>query len=109
MTTSFVNIYDRAKPGIDFAQQTTKAGTTFVGQAQLLGTSRRTTDAKAVALSIGGNDLSFADIIATCLTDWVVGTTCRKLTYSRSHQSGRPLAIITAPGVPGNRERQQKR
>ena len=88
MTTSFVNIYDRAKPGIDFAQQTTKAGTTFVGQAQLLQDFAKDHDVKAVALSIGGNDLGFADIIATCLTDWVVGTTCSNSDFSRSHQSG---------------------
>ena len=96
MTTSFVNIYDRAKPGIDFAQQTTKAGTTFVGQAQLLQDFAKDHDVKAVALSIGGNDLGFADIIATCLTDWVVGTTCSNSDFIAARINPAAKEIITA-------------
>ena len=83
MTTSFVNQYDRAKPGIDFAALATASGEKFVGQATRLQEFAKENKVKVVALSIGGNDLGFADIISTCLTDWIVDTKCRNLTTLR--------------------------
>ncbi|MER7519894.1 GDSL-type esterase/lipase family protein [Streptomyces sp. NPDC126499] len=41
-------------------------------QADQLATVARTHDVKLIALSIGGNDLGFADIITTCATDYIV-------------------------------------
>lgn len=77
MTTTFVSERGNAKPGIDFASQITKDGHHFVGQAAMLRDFARTHDVQAVTMSIGGNDLGFADIISNCLQDWAVNTECR--------------------------------
>jgi len=69
-TGSFVSTDNRLKPGIDFADSTTGAGQ-LVGQAKRLQESAATNDVKVVALSIGGNDLGFSDIIGACVTGWL--------------------------------------
>ncbi|HAM21220.1 MAG TPA: hypothetical protein DCQ04_02900 [Actinobacteria bacterium] len=95
MTTSFVKSYGRAKPGIDFASTQTPGGLKFVGQAQLLQDFAKDHDVKAVALSIGGNDLGFADIIATCLTDWIVDTKCSNSDFIAARINPAAKKIIT--------------
>ena len=95
MTTSFVNQYDRAKPGIDFAALTTASGEKFVGQATRLHEFAKENKVKVVALSIGGNDLGFADIISTCLTDWIVDTKCRNSDYIAARVNPAAQKIIS--------------
>ncbi|MGW0883190.1 GDSL-type esterase/lipase family protein [Streptomyces sp. NPDC002671] len=41
-------------------------------QADRLATVAQSYDVKAIALSIGGNDLGFSDVIATCAKDYIV-------------------------------------
>ncbi|MFJ5777027.1 GDSL-type esterase/lipase family protein [Streptomyces sp. NPDC093094] len=54
-------------------------------------------DVKAIALSVGGNDLGFADIIETCATDYIVW-------YSYCHDDQQPVvdsridAVMAAVG-----------
>lgn len=95
MTTSFVNPFDRAKPGIDFAKMTTNGGEKFVGQAQLLQDFAKDHDVTAVALSIGGNDMGFSEIIATCLTDWIKNTACSGSEFIASRVNPEAQKIIT--------------
>ncbi|MFE0648363.1 GDSL-type esterase/lipase family protein [Streptomyces sp. NPDC059534] len=52
-----------------------KGGQSYKGeapQADQLAAVAATHDVKLIALSIGGNDLGFADIITTCATDYIV-------------------------------------
>ncbi len=69
-TQSFLSKDIRLKPGIDFTETTTEAGQ-MVGQAKQLADFAKDHDVKAVVLSIGGNDLGFADIISACVTGWL--------------------------------------
>ncbi|NQU37654.1 MAG: hypothetical protein HQ526_08700, partial [Actinobacteria bacterium] len=69
-TGSFVSKDNRLKPGIDFADSATAAGQ-LVGQAKRLQEFATNNDVKVVALSIGGNDLGFSDIIGACVTGWL--------------------------------------
>jgi hypothetical protein len=55
------------KPGIDFYSSGTKKGQALA--LQDLATSRK--DIKAVVVLIGANDYGFADIVQTCVTDWL--------------------------------------
>ncbi len=95
MTTSFVNPAGRAKPGIDFSKLETDSGLDFVGQAAQLRDFAKSNRVRAVALSIGGNDLGFADIIATCLTDWIVDTQCRNSPEIAARINPAALKIIS--------------
>jgi hypothetical protein len=54
------------KPGLDFY-----SGTAGVGQARALQTFAGTHNVKMVVVSIGGNDFNFADIVATCVADFL--------------------------------------
>ncbi|MEU8618560.1 GDSL-type esterase/lipase family protein [Streptomyces sp. NPDC048623] len=52
-----------------------QGGVAFKGeapQADQLAAVAATRDVKLIALSIGGNDLGFADVITTCATDYIV-------------------------------------
>lgn len=76
-TNSFVNQYGRAKPGIDFDTITASDGQKLEGQAAQLEKFASTHDVDVVTLSIGGNDLGFAEIISTCVSSWIEGTPCK--------------------------------
>ena len=54
------------KPGLDFYN-----GSAGVGQARALQTFAGTHNVKMVVVSIGGNDFNFADIVATCVADFL--------------------------------------
>ncbi|MET9953348.1 GDSL-type esterase/lipase family protein [Streptomyces sp. NPDC006339] len=59
----------------DHVFRATHGGVAYKGeapQADQLATVAATHDVKLIALSIGGNDLGFADIITTCATDYIV-------------------------------------
>lgn len=61
-TASHVDADGNWKPGIDFAQHSRG-----VGQAALLEEFARRNTVRMVALSIGGNDFQFADIVGGCV------------------------------------------
>jgi len=56
------------KPGIDFYDN----GAGLVGQAKALQAFAGTANVKMVVLSIGGNDFNFADIVQTCITNFLL-------------------------------------
>ena len=56
------------KPGIDFYDN----GAGLQGQARMLQTYAATRNVKMVVLSIGGNDFNFADIVQTCVTNFLL-------------------------------------
>jgi hypothetical protein len=56
------------KPGIDFYD----SGAGQVGQAKALQAFAGTANVKMVVLSIGGNDFNFADIVQTCVTNFLL-------------------------------------
>ncbi len=55
------------KPGLDFAD----FGAGKQGQAKMLQTFASTHNVKMVVVSIGGNDFNFADIVTTCVSDFL--------------------------------------
>lgn len=54
------------KPGLDFY-----SGSAGVGQARALQTFAGTHNVKMVVVSIGGNDFNFADVVTTCVADFL--------------------------------------
>ncbi|KAA1418792.1 hypothetical protein F0U44_09890 [Nocardioides humilatus] len=54
------------KPGLDFY-----SGSEGVGQARALQTFATTHNVKMVVVSIGGNDFNFADVVQSCVTDFL--------------------------------------
>ncbi|MEZ0578564.1 hypothetical protein [Nocardioides sp. MH1] len=54
------------KPGLDFY-----SGTAGVGQARALQTFATTHNVRMVVVSIGGNDFNFADVVQSCVTDFL--------------------------------------
>ncbi|MGW5423345.1 GDSL-type esterase/lipase family protein [Streptomyces sp. NPDC003943] len=75
--------------------RTTSGGTAFKGeapQADQLAAVAATHDVKLIALSIGGNDLGFADIISTCATDYIVW-------YSYCHDDQQAVVDSKIDGV----------
>lgn len=56
------------KPGIDFYDD----GAGHQGQAKMLQTYAATHNVKMVVLSIGGNNFNFADIVQSCITDFLL-------------------------------------
>ncbi|MBM3674231.1 MAG: hypothetical protein FJW88_04630 [Actinobacteria bacterium] len=56
------------KPGIDFYDN----GAGQQGQAKMLQTYAATHNVKMVVLSIGGNNFNFADIVQTCITNFLL-------------------------------------
>ncbi|MEV6331244.1 hypothetical protein [Streptomyces sp. NPDC051909] len=64
-------------------------------QADQLAAVAATRDVKLIALSIGGNDLGFADIITTCATDYIVW-------YSYCHDDQQAVVDAKIDGVMAN-------
>lgn len=65
-TTSAFDSSGNFKPGIDFYDS---AG--YVGQAKALQDFAATNNVKMIVLSIGGNNFNFADIVQTCVTNFL--------------------------------------
>ncbi|MFF0434290.1 hypothetical protein ACFYU9_18925 [Streptomyces sp. NPDC004327] len=75
--------------------RTSSGGTAYKGeapQADRLAAVAATHDVKLIALSVGGNDLGFADIIRTCATDYVVW-------YSYCHDDQQAVVDAKIDGV----------
>lgn len=94
-TTSLVNQYGSAKPGIDFETIVSGAGQQVSGQATQLQEFAATHDVDVVMMSIGGNDMGFADIIAQCVTNWIEGTPCSNSEFIASKVNPAVRKIIT--------------
>jgi hypothetical protein len=65
-TTTYTDSNGRFKPGLDFYNSGGQQG-----QALMLQNFAATHNVKMVAVSIGGNDFNFADIVQTCVTDFL--------------------------------------
>ncbi len=65
-TTTFVSSDGYFKPGIDFYN-----GSAGQGQALMLQNFAATHNVKMIQLSIGGNNFNFADIVQTCVTNFL--------------------------------------
>ncbi|MEZ5116349.1 MAG: fibronectin type III domain-containing protein [Candidatus Nanopelagicales bacterium] len=92
------------KPGIDFVN----LGNGVVGQAQMLQDfaaahpSTSATPIRLVALSIGGNDFGFGDLVATCVEDFLESTIFKRF-YCKDDFSTTDLnqrATTVATNVP---------
>ena len=81
------------KPGLDFYND----GNGHLGQALMLQQFAQSHSVKAVAVSIGGNDFGFSDIIQTCVGDWVRITEhdCKNDSAATNHFSGANVAAVT--------------
>lgn len=55
------------KPGLDFYDN----GAGRIGQAKALQQFASSNNVKMVVVSIGGNDFNFADIVTTCVSNWL--------------------------------------
>ena len=69
-TTTYTDSNGRFKPGLDFYNSGGQQG-----QAQMLQGFAGTHNVKMVVVSIGGNDFNFADIVQTCVTDFLASPT----------------------------------
>ena len=69
-TTSEIDDDDHFKPGLDFYNSSGRKG-----QALQLQEFATTHNVKMVAVSIGGNNFGFADIVQTCVTDFLTSPT----------------------------------
>lgn len=69
-TTTYTDGNGRFKPGLDFYN-----GGAQQGQALMLQNFAGSHNVKMVAVSIGGNDFNFADIVQTCVTDFLSSPT----------------------------------
>ncbi len=69
-TTTYTDSNGRFKPGLDFYNTGGQQG-----QAQMLQGFAGTHNVKMVVVSIGGNDFNFADIVQTCVTDFLASPT----------------------------------
>jgi hypothetical protein len=72
-TTTYTDGNGRFKPGLDFYNSGGQQG-----QALMLQNFAATHNVKMVAVSIGGNDFNFADIVQTCVTDFLTSPTWAK-------------------------------
>jgi hypothetical protein len=66
-TTTPYNSDDDFKPGLDFYND----GAGHLGQARLLQNFAVSHNVRMVVVSIGGNDFNFADIVQTCVIDFM--------------------------------------
>ncbi len=94
-TNSLVNKYGSAKPGIDFETITSGTGQQVRGQATQLQEFASKHDVDVVTMSIGGNDMGFADIISTCVSNWITGTPCKNSDFIASRVNPAVQEIIT--------------
>ncbi|MGV3561969.1 MAG: hypothetical protein ACO1ON_01695 [Nocardioides sp.] len=62
------------KPGLDFYDN----GAGRIGQAKALQQFASTNNVKLVVVSIGGNDFNFADVVTTCVTNWLTSPSWAK-------------------------------
>jgi hypothetical protein len=69
-TTTYTDGNGRFKPGLDFYNSGGQQG-----QALVLQNFAATRNVKMVVVSIGGNDFNFADIVQTCVTDFLSSPT----------------------------------
>jgi hypothetical protein len=69
-TTTYTDGNGRFKPGLDFYNSGGQQG-----QALVLQNFAATHNVKMVVVSIGGNDFNFADIVQTCVTDFLSSPT----------------------------------
>ncbi|WP_231398558.1 hypothetical protein [Conexibacter woesei] len=95
-TTSTETVGGDFKPGLDFASTASDDG-----QAASLRDFAETHNVKLVAISIGGNDLHFADIITQCVTDYLTSTVllknvCNNDTSVTANLTSTNLAAVTA-------------
>ncbi|MFI8826151.1 GDSL-type esterase/lipase family protein [Streptomyces sp. NPDC053431] len=81
------NVFRAANGGVSYKGE--------APQADQLATVAATNDVKLIALSIGGNDLGFADIITTCATDYIVW-------YSYCHDDQQAEVDAKIDGVMAN-------
>lgn len=65
-TATYTDGNGRFKPGLDFYNSGGRQG-----QALMLQSFAATHDVKMVAVSIGGNDFNFGDVVQTCVTDFL--------------------------------------
>lgn len=65
------------KPGLDFY-----SGPEGQGQALMLQNFAATHDVKTLAVSIGGNDFKFGDLVTECVTDWATSLVTPKYCYN---------------------------
>lgn len=65
-TTTYIDGNGRFKPGLDFYNSGGQQG-----QALMLQNFAAANNVKMVVVSIGGNDFNFADIVQTCVTDFL--------------------------------------
>ena len=85
-TTSAYNPNSNFKPGIDFYDD----GAGHIGQAKALQAFASTHNVKLVTLRIGANNYHFADIVQTCVTDWLTSPSWWK-NYCRDDSNIAPL------------------
>lgn len=84
--TSGYNPDSDFKPGIDFYDD----GAGHIGQAKALQAFASTHNVKLVTLRIGANNYHFADIVQTCVTDWLTSPSWWK-NYCRDDSNIAPL------------------
>jgi hypothetical protein len=85
-TTSGYDPGSDFKPGIDFFDD----GAGHIGQAKALQTYAATHNVKLVTLRIGANNYHFADIVETCVLDWLTSPSWWK-NYCRDDSNIAPL------------------
>jgi len=85
-TTSAYDPESNFKPGIDFYDD----GAGHIGQAKALQQYAATHNVKAVTLRIGANNYHFADIVQTCVIDWLTSPSWWK-NYCRDDSNIAPL------------------
>ena len=97
---TYTQAYNRDKdfkPGLDFYDD----GAGHVGQAKMLQQVTATRNVKAVTVLIGANNYGFADIVQTCITNWLTSPTwwknyCHDDASISSRFSSTNRATITA-------------
>ena len=89
---SFTVTGSRFKPGVDFYDN----GAGLQGQALMLQHYATTHDVKMVALSIGGNDFNFADIVQACVSDFLLSPSWWR---DYCHDDAAVLANLTPASV----------
>jgi hypothetical protein len=80
------------KPGIDFYNVNGQVGQALA--LQQLATTRK--DIKAVVVLIGANDYGFADIVQTCVTDWLTSPSWWK---NYCHDDSNIKAMFTSANI----------
>jgi hypothetical protein len=90
-TSTFTNSAGYFKPGLDFYNMGGRQG-----QALMLEDVAKTHRVTMVAVSIGGNDFGFGDIVATCVKDFLASTPIK---YYYCNQDPTVTAHFTAANI----------